>query len=58
MSCERCGFTHYREQREDGELASPELGELWWSYVDGVRTRLCLGCVAELRWSGSTVRVQ
>jgi hypothetical protein len=58
VACERCGFTHYRELRDDGRSGPLQLGQLHWCYVDGQRIRLCLGCAMEARQTGSKVEVR
>ena len=54
MSCERCGFTYYCERRPDG-TETKRLGSTFWVVDNGHRTRLCLGCVADLRRAGHKV---
>lgn len=64
MSCDRCGFTVFRELyiRPNGTgepaLTNEKLGQTWWTIVDGQRIRICLGCVAELRSEKHKVEVR
>lgn len=55
--CERCQFAVYTHHNRDGSTTE-RMGDIRWCMVDGIRKRLCLGCVADLRMEGRQVTIR